>query len=77
MAQTMPPVTMVDVGAVKLAVRLWGAGPALMLVHGLGTCSELWVNQVEPLGRDYSVIAVDLRGFGQSDRPQAANSYAQ
>jgi pimeloyl-ACP methyl ester carboxylesterase len=53
-----------------------GSGPALMLVHGLSTCSELWVNQVEPLGRDYSVIAVDLRGFGQSDRPQAANSYS-
>jgi pimeloyl-ACP methyl ester carboxylesterase len=76
MAQTMPPITMVDVGAVKLAVRLWGSGPALMLVHGLGTCSELWVNQVEPLGRDYRMIAVDLRGFGQSERPRAANSYS-
>jgi pimeloyl-ACP methyl ester carboxylesterase len=72
----MPPITMVDVGAVKLAVRIWGSGPHLMLVHGLGTCSELWVNQVEALGHDYRVIAVDLRGFGQSDRPRAANSYS-
>jgi hypothetical protein len=31
MTQTMPPVTMVDVSAVKLTVRLWGEGLALML----------------------------------------------
>jgi hypothetical protein len=42
-------VTMVDVGAVKPVVSLWGSGPASMLVHVLGTYSELWLNQVEPL----------------------------
>ncbi len=41
-APAMPPASMIDLGTVKLAVRQRGTGSPLMLVHGLGTCSELW-----------------------------------
>lgn len=45
-APAMPPASIIDLGTVKLAVRQWGSGSPLMLVHGLGTCSELWREQV-------------------------------
>ena len=47
-----------------------------MIAHGLGMSSELWVRQIGPFSRGHRVIAVDLRGFGQSDRPTAPGAYA-
>lgn len=52
--------------------RLWyedeGAGPVLVLVHGLGGSSADWESQIPEFARDHRVIAPDLRGFGRSQR---------
>ncbi len=66
----------IRVGAVSLHLREWGDGPPLMMAHGLGMSSELWVRQIEPFSASHRVIAVDLRGFGQSDRPTSPGAYA-
>lgn len=75
-----PPVnartSKIRVGGVTLRVREWGDGVPLLMAHGLGMRSELWVHQVEPFSRAHRVIAVDLRGFGESDRPTAPGAYA-
>lgn len=48
-----------------------------MLLHGFPDSSALWRNQVPALsGAGMRVMAPDLRGFGQSDRPQAVEDYA-
>ena len=70
MAKLIPEAETINVGEVNLAVRQWGAGEDLLLVHGLGASSELWVNQVEAFGDRHHVVAVDLRGFGRSDKPK-------
>jgi 3-oxoadipate enol-lactonase len=41
--------------------------PALLLLGSLGTTSEIWQPQVEPLSARYRVIRLDTRGHGQSD----------
>lgn len=66
---------MVRVGSVGIHVQEWGAGEPLMMVHGLGMSSELWVHQAPALSKHYRMIAIDLRGFGRSDRPTEPGSY--
>ena len=43
-----------------------GAGPVLLLVHGMGGSSENWRAVIEPLARDHTVIVPDLPGHGLS-----------
>ncbi|HZE21723.1 MAG TPA: alpha/beta fold hydrolase, partial [Desulfobaccales bacterium] len=43
-----------------------GSGEALILIHGLGANADSWRPQVEALARNNRVIAMDLRGHGQS-----------
>ena len=57
-------------------MRDWGSGDPLLMVHGLGMSSTLWGAQIAALAPRYRMIAPDLRGFGQSDRPGAPGSYA-
>ncbi len=66
----------VPVGDVEIFVREWGAGDPLILVHGLGMSGALWKHQVEAFSAAHRMIALDLRGFGQSSRPSAPGSYA-
>jgi pimeloyl-ACP methyl ester carboxylesterase len=40
----------------------------ILLLHGWPTSSYLWRNIVKGLAKDYQVIAIDLPGFGQSDK---------
>ena len=53
-------------------VRYWeeGAGPPIVLVHGLANSVITWRKNVEALGRDFRVIALDLPGHGLSDMPK-------
>ncbi len=66
----------IRVGKVGIYVQEWGAGEPLMMVHGLGMSSDLWVHQVPAFSERYHIIAVDLRGFGRSDRPTDPGAYA-
>ncbi|PKB79909.1 MAG: hypothetical protein BZY88_11005 [SAR202 cluster bacterium Io17-Chloro-G9] len=51
-----------------------GEGPVVLLVHGLATSSATWSHNIEPLAdAGYSVLALDLPGFGESDRPRSLN----
>lgn len=50
-----------------LALDEYGAGPPLVLIHGLGTNRGVWRETARPLGRHHRVIAVDLPGFGESE----------
>ncbi|MEC9432615.1 MAG: alpha/beta hydrolase [Pseudomonadota bacterium] len=56
-------------GAV-LHVRIGGAGPAALLLHGYGETGDMWAPLAADLARDHTVIAPDLRGMGLSSRPE-------
>ena len=43
---------------------------ALLLVHGLGGSIESWINNIDEMSQLFNVVAVDLPGFGQSDKPK-------
>jgi triacylglycerol lipase len=48
-----------------------GQGPVLVLIHGLGSSSEVWRDSMRLLARRYRVVALDLPGYGKSDKPRA------
>jgi pimeloyl-ACP methyl ester carboxylesterase len=51
-----------------------GSGPPLVLVHGLGSnATQDWGRLIVLLGRRFHVYAPDLPGFGESERPSAAD----
>jgi pimeloyl-ACP methyl ester carboxylesterase len=53
----------------SIAYTRAGAGPALLLIHGLGGHRQTWNHVVDTLARTHTVIAPDLPGHGESDAP--------
>ncbi|MGL1904235.1 MAG: alpha/beta fold hydrolase [Fibrobacterales bacterium] len=53
-----------------------GEGDPILLVHGIPTSSYLWRNMIEPLSQHGRVIAVDMIGYGKSDKPNLTYSLA-
>lgn len=60
------------VGDMTLAYRELGTGPPVLLLHGWPTSSFLWRNVMPPIAGANRVIALDLPGFGGSDKPEGA-----
>jgi pimeloyl-ACP methyl ester carboxylesterase len=55
----------------RLRVREAGSGPALFLVHGLSASHDIWEHVVDEFADRYRVVAPDLPGHGESDKPDA------
>jgi pimeloyl-ACP methyl ester carboxylesterase len=60
----------VDAGGVRLHAVVGGKGPPLLLVHGWPQTWYQWRLVMPALARDFTVIAVDQRGIGLSEKPQ-------
>jgi len=54
----------------RVAYRDEGAGEVVLLIHGMGGSSFSWRTVVPKLSEKYRVIAPDLLGHGQSDKPR-------
>jgi pimeloyl-ACP methyl ester carboxylesterase len=54
---------------VQLTYDRSGAGPPLVLIHGIGSRRQIWEPVVGHLEPDREVVAIDLPGFGASPRP--------
>jgi len=67
MLQDRPPVT--------LHYEEEGSGAPLLLLHGLGESSFTWHDVVPALTARFRVIALDLKGFGRSEKPDD-NAYS-
>ncbi len=52
-----------------IGYRMAGEGPALLMIHGIAGSSRAWREVMPTLARHYTVIAPDLIGHGQSDKP--------
>ena len=61
---------MVDLGDVRLRVRLGGEGPAVLLIHGHPRTSATW-HRVAPelITAGFTVVCPDIRGYGRSSKP--------
>jgi pimeloyl-ACP methyl ester carboxylesterase len=53
----------------RLAYRQAGGGPVVVLVHGITSDSSIWRRVMPELARDFTVLAPDLPGHGESAKP--------
>jgi pimeloyl-ACP methyl ester carboxylesterase len=66
----------VQLDGIGLHVVEEGAGPPVVLCHGFPELAFSWRHQIPVLAREgYRVIAPDMRGFGESSRPQEVEAY--
>lgn len=65
----------IDIDGKTIHYTVQGSGPALVLVHGFGGSTYAWDKLTPLLASQYTVYALDLPGFGLSDKPADA-SYA-
>lgn len=61
----------VDVNGVKLHYLTAGQGTPVLLLHGFAQTSQMWRPLIAKLAPAHQVIAPDLRGFGQSAKPES------
>ncbi|MGQ0574303.1 MAG: alpha/beta hydrolase [Pseudonocardia sp.] len=59
----------VDVGDARIAAVRGGQGPPLLLLHGFPQTKAMWHEVAPELARTHTVVAADLRGYGDSSRP--------
>jgi haloacetate dehalogenase len=67
----------VDVGDAVLRVRRGGSGPAVLLLHGHPQTHAMWHRVAPRLAEHFTVVAPDLRGYGESSAPAALPDHAQ
>jgi haloacetate dehalogenase len=66
----------IDTLAGKIFARSHGAGPPLLLLHGFGETHVAWHRIAPALARRFSVVAMDLRGYGWSAAPESSGGEA-
>jgi pimeloyl-ACP methyl ester carboxylesterase len=65
-----------DVNGIRLHYVEEGQGPLVILVHGFPYLWYAWRSQVRALAAaGYMAVAPDLRGYGQTDRPDCVDAY--
>ena len=57
------------INGVKLSYLIHGEGQPIIFIHGYGAKKEIWKPQIKEICRKYKTITFDLRGTGESDRP--------
>ena len=62
----------VDVDGVEILARMAGSGPPLLLLHGSPQTLLMWHLVAPRLSEEFTVVATDLRGYGNSSKPESA-----
>lgn len=67
----------IDTGRAKLRAAVEGEGPLVIMVHGFPESWYSWRHQMGPLAAaGYQVAAIDVRGYGGSDKPHPVEAYS-
>jgi pimeloyl-ACP methyl ester carboxylesterase len=71
-----PEFTFIENDGLRLRVALAGSGPLILCVHGWPELWYSWRHQMAYFSsRGYRVAAMDVRGYGGSDKPEAVEAY--
>jgi haloacetate dehalogenase len=68
--------TTIDTGEAAIRVRHGGSGPPLLLLHGIPETHVMWHKIAPRLAQDFTVVATDLRGYGDSSKPATTPAHA-
>lgn len=61
---------------VEINTRVGGSGPPLLLLHGYPQTHVIWHKVAPRLAEQFTVVATDLRGYGDSSKPEGGPQHA-
>lgn len=68
--------SLIDTGETTIWARHGGSGPPLLLLHGFPETHLMWRIVAPRLAREFTVVATDLRGYGDSGTPPSRPDHA-
>lgn len=74
-AGSLPAGRLVEVDGQRIYVETHGSGPVVLMLHGFASSTYSFREIVPPLARSNQVVAIDLNGFGFTERPDARDQY--
>ena len=66
----------IDVGEATIRTLVGGSGPPLLLLHGYPQTHAMWQHLAPRFAENYTVVATDLRGYGDSSKPESGDDHA-
>lgn len=67
----------VDVGdGIQIAATIGGSGPPLLMLHGHPQTRAIWHKVAPTLAQHYTLVAADIRGYGDSSKPAGLSDHA-
>jgi haloacetate dehalogenase len=66
----------IDVGEAVIRTRHGGNGPPVLLLHGIPETHLMWRDIAPRLSQDFTVVATDLRGYGDSSKPPSTPDHS-
>ena len=66
----------IAVGDIEINAVVGGSGPPLLLLHGHPQTLAIWHKVAPALATRYTVVATDLRGYGDSSKPQGRSDHS-
>jgi pimeloyl-ACP methyl ester carboxylesterase len=71
-----PTHRMIEANGIRMRIAEMGNGPLVLLCHGFPESWYSWRHQLRALAEaGYHAVAPDMRGYGQTDRPQPIEQY--
>ncbi len=63
-------------GDIDIACQVGGNGPPILLLHGFPQTKAIWHQVAPELAKHYTVVATDLRGYGESSKPRGQSDHS-
>ncbi len=65
----------INTNGIKLHYVTQGEGPLMLMLHGFPEFWYSWRHQIPEFAKDFKVVALDLRGYNDSDKPAEQSAY--
>ena len=75
--KSLPEERFLQVGDQLVHIEQAGSGEPLLLIHGFGGSTYSWRQVMPGLAKSFRVVAIDLNGFGYTQRPRSFESYTR
>lgn len=66
----------ITTNGIRLHYVTQGSGPLMLFLHGFPEFWYSWRHQIPEFAKDHKVVAIDLRGYNDSDKPIDASAYS-
>lgn len=63
-------------GEIAISYQIAGNGPPLLLLHGFPQTKVIWHGVAPELAKHFTVVATDLRGYGDSSKPHGKEDHS-